>query len=86
MERQDTPCSCKDSDVSEYHMMKLFNWSAKTIVACVLPIDAIMVLSNLHSNAETLGAIALFTVVFAGGLLYLAEGASRVEIFTATAA
>ncbi|EHK96120.1 hypothetical protein M7I_8186 [Glarea lozoyensis 74030] len=47
---------------------------------------AISVLSTLHSNAKTLGIIALFTVAFAGGLMYLVGGSSRVEIFTATAA
>jgi len=66
--------------------MTLFTSSVATLVACVLPIAAITVLSKLQSNSKTLGIMALFTVVFAGGLMYLAGGASRVEIFTATAA
>jgi hypothetical protein len=86
--KQDTPCSCKAWPLNTFseHRMKLFTSSVATLVACLLPIAAITVLSNLHSNAKTLGIMAVFTVVFAGGLMYLAGGASRVEIFTATAA
>jgi hypothetical protein len=88
MAQQDSPCSCKVWTLNTFSesRMTLFTSSVATLVACVLPIAAITVLSNLHSNAKTLGIMAVFTVVFAGGLMYLAGGASRVEIFTATAA
>ncbi|EPE30330.1 hypothetical protein GLAREA_13053 [Glarea lozoyensis ATCC 20868] len=87
-EQQNTPCSChvpKLNTFSERRML-VFTSSVATAVACALPIAAISVLSTLHSNAKTLGIIALFTVAFAGGLMYLVGGSSRVEIFTATAA
>jgi len=58
-----------------------------TIVACLLPTVAIAVLAQLHTTAQLLGIIAVFTAVFAGGLMMLVDsGTSRVEIFTATAA
>lgn len=58
-----------------------------TIVACLLPTVAIAVLAQLHTTAQLLGLIAVFTAVFAGGLMLLVDsGTSRVEIFTATAA
>jgi hypothetical protein len=58
-----------------------------TIVACLLPTVAIAVLAQLHTTAQMLGIIAVFTAVFAGGLMMLVgSGTSRVEIFTATAA
>jgi hypothetical protein len=58
-----------------------------TIVACLLPTVAIAVLAQLHTIGELLGIIAVFTAVFAGGLMMLVDsGTSRVEIFTATAA
>ncbi|PMD62418.1 uncharacterized protein K444DRAFT_661590 [Hyaloscypha bicolor E] len=88
MAQQDTSCPCKVWTLNTFseHRMTLFTSSVATLVACVLPIAAITVLSKLQSNSKTLGIMALFTVVFAGGLMYLAGGASRVEIFTATAA
>ncbi|TVY85405.1 hypothetical protein LSUE1_G000036 [Lachnellula suecica] len=84
------PCDCQEGSssfntFSGYRMVQ-FTSTVATLVACALPIAAIAVLSKIHSQAETLGIIALFTVSFAGGLMFLAAGASRVEIFTATAA
>jgi len=58
-----------------------------TVVACLLPTVAIAVLAQLHTMGELLGIIAVFTAVFASGLMMLVDsGTSRVEIFTATAA
>lgn len=58
-----------------------------TIVACLLPTVAIAVLAQLHTLGKLLGIIAVFTAIFAGGLMMLVDsGTSRVEIFTATAA
>lgn len=57
------------------------------VVACLLPTVAIAVLAQLHTTAQLLGLIAVFTAVFAAGLMVLVEvGTSRVEIFAATAA
>lgn len=57
-----------------------------TIVACLLPIVAIVVLSRVHTMGMILGLIALFNSVFAFGLALISSTSSRVEIFTATAA
>ena len=57
-----------------------------TIVACLLPIVAITVLAWVRSMGLILGLIALFTAIFAFGLVLLSSSSSRVEIFTATAA
>ena len=57
-----------------------------TIVACVLPIVAITALAKVRSLNLILGLIALFTAIFAIGLILLTNFGSRVEIFTATAA
>jgi hypothetical protein len=67
--------------------MLRFTSLVATLVACLLPIIAITVLSRLHTNAGVLGFIALFTALFALGLMGLTPpGTSRTEIFTATAA
>jgi hypothetical protein len=57
-----------------------------TVVACLLPTVAITVLAKIHSMSLILGLIALFTALFAIGLVFLSSSSSRVEIFTATAA
>jgi hypothetical protein len=57
-----------------------------TIVACLLPVIAIIVLSRVKSMGMILGLIALFNTVFAFGLVLISSGSSRVDIFTATAA
>lgn len=67
--------------------MLRFTSLVATLVACLLPIVAITVLSKMHTNAMILGFIALFTALFALGLMGLTPpGTSRTEIFTATAA
>jgi len=58
-----------------------------TVVACLLPVVAITVLSQLHGLTDLLLCLAGFAVIFAVGLIFLTQGTStRVEIFTATAA
>ncbi|KAF2786556.1 hypothetical protein K505DRAFT_259640 [Melanomma pulvis-pyrius CBS 109.77] len=58
-----------------------------TVVACLLPVVAITVLSQLHGTRDLLVCIAGFAVIFAVGLIFLTHGTTtRVEIFTATAA
>jgi len=58
-----------------------------TVVACLLPVVAISVLSQLHGLRNLLLCLAGFSVIFAVGLIFLTQGTStRVEIFTATAA
>jgi hypothetical protein len=67
--------------------MLRFTSAVATIIACLLPTVAIAVLAQLHTTAELLSIIAVFTAVFAAGLMLLVDsGTSRVEIFTATAA
>jgi hypothetical protein len=64
-----------------------FTNGVATIVACLFPIVGIVVLSRLHTNAKILGFIALFTAIFAIGIMILTDAStSRTEIFTATAA
>lgn len=58
-----------------------------TVVACLLPVVAIAVLSQLHRLRDLLLCLAGFAVIFAIGLIFLTQGTTtRVEIFTATAA
>ena len=57
-----------------------------TVVACLLPVVAITVLARVHKMSLILGLIAVFTAIFAIGLVLLSSSSSRVEIFTATAA
>ena len=64
-----------------------FTSSVSTVVACLLPTIAITVLSQVHGTRNLLLCLAGFAVVFAFGVIFLTNGtASRVEIFTATAA
>ncbi len=57
-----------------------------TIVACILPVVAIVILSKVHTMGMILGLIALFNIVFAFGLAMISSDSSRTDIFTATAA
>jgi hypothetical protein len=71
---------------SDKGMLK-FTSSVSTVVACVLPTVAIVVLSQVHGLRNLLLCLAGFAVIFAMGLIFLTNGtSSRVEIFTATAA
>jgi hypothetical protein len=56
-----------------------------TVVACLLPTIAIIILARVTTIGATLGLIALFTALFALGLILLSSGSSRMQIFTATA-
>ncbi|KAL1600683.1 hypothetical protein SLS60_007071 [Paraconiothyrium brasiliense] len=58
-----------------------------TVVACLLPVIAISVLSQLQGLKALLICLAGFSLVFAIGLIALTQGTSkRTEIFGATAA
>ncbi|KAE9364222.1 hypothetical protein N431DRAFT_421083 [Stipitochalara longipes BDJ] len=71
---------------SEKGMLK-FTSGVSTVVACLLPVVAITVLSQVHGISHLLLCIAGFAVIFAVGLIFLTNGtSSRVDIFTATAA
>jgi hypothetical protein len=75
--------------ISTYRLsrMRRFTSFVTTVVACLLPTAAIAVLATIHSQAKLIGFIALFTAVFAIGLMGLTgAGTSRTDIFTATAA
>jgi hypothetical protein len=64
-----------------------FTSAVSTIVACLLPTIAITVLTQVHGTRNLLLCLAVFAVIFAGGLIFLTSGtASRVEVFAATAA
>ena len=69
------------------HKILRFTSAVATLIACLLPTAAIAVLAKLHTTADLLGVIAVFTAIFALGLMFLTDaGTSRAEIFTATAA
>jgi hypothetical protein len=65
--------------------MLKFTSSITTVVACVLPTLSIGVLATVHGMKHMLLYIGGFTAIFSIGLMILTN-ASRVEIFTATAA
>jgi hypothetical protein len=71
---------------SERSMLK-FTSAVSTVVACLLPTVAIVVLSQVQGMRNLLLCLAGFTVIFSVGLIFLTSGTTtRVEIFTATAA
>ena len=71
---------------SENGILK-FTSVVSTVIACLLPVAAITVLSQVHGNRNLLLCLAIFVVIFAVGLIFLTSGtSSRVEIFTATSA
>lgn len=58
-----------------------------TVVACLLPVIAISILSQLHGLRNLLICLAGFAIIFALALIFLTQGtSSRTEIFAATAA
>ena len=58
-----------------------------TVVACLMPVIAISVLSQLQGLKNLLICLAAFSLVFAVGLIALTQGTSkRTEVFAATAA
>jgi Family of unknown function (DUF6594) len=79
----------KVASLSTYSVLAMIRFTnhVATVVACLFPIIGIVVLSKIHTQAKILGFIALFTAVFAIGLMILTDaGTSRTDIFTATAA
>ncbi|KAE9378488.1 hypothetical protein N431DRAFT_501113 [Stipitochalara longipes BDJ] len=90
-EIEDTPDNADKvlSKLDAYSIGRIqtFTSFVTTIIACLLPTAAIAILATIHSTAEVLGFIGLFTALFAAGLMFLTDKAtSRTEIFTATAA
>jgi hypothetical protein len=64
-----------------------FTSAVSTIVACLLPTVAIVVLSKVQGINHLLGCLAGIVVLFAAGLIFLTSGTvSRVEVFGVTAA
>ncbi|PMD38749.1 HET-domain-containing protein [Hyaloscypha variabilis F] len=58
-----------------------------TVIACLLPTVAIVVLATVHTTKELLGLIALFTALFSMGLFVFSDqGTSSTQVFTATVA
>jgi hypothetical protein len=74
------------STYSESGMLK-FTSSVSTVVACLLPTVAIIVLAQVQGMRNLLLCLVGFAVIFSTGLIFLTSGTtSRIEIFTATAA
>ncbi|KAJ4399344.1 hypothetical protein N0V91_009533 [Didymella pomorum] len=64
-----------------------FTSSLSTVVACLLPVVAIAVLTQVKGERNLLLCITAFAIIFAVGLIALTQGTStRTEIFAATAA
>ncbi len=55
-----------------------------TVVACLLPIVAIIVLARINSTDLVLKLIAIFTAIFALGLMLFLHSSSRDQVFLAT--
>ncbi|KAF1962753.1 hypothetical protein CC80DRAFT_541911 [Byssothecium circinans] len=73
-------------NVSESSLVRITS-GISTVVACLLPVVAIAVLSQVHGTRDLLLCLAGFSVVFCVGLIFMTQGTSkRVEIFSATAA
>jgi hypothetical protein len=67
--------------------VQLVNTLILTVMASLLPVVAIIVLSQLHGTRDLLLCLAAFVITFAIGLVLVTEGASKrgVEIFSAIA-
>lgn len=84
---EDDPQNCPTISTYKVSRMRKFTSCVTTVIACLLPTAAIAILSTIHTQAKLIGFIALFTAIFAIGLMGLTEaGTSRTDIFTATAA
>jgi len=58
-----------------------------TIMACLLPTVAIIVLATVHTTEKLLAFIALFTAIFSMGLFVFSDReTSSTQVFTATVA
>lgn len=74
----------------------LEDWSARsglkllskfsTVVLCLLPVAAIIALSQLHGNRDLLLCLAGLTALFALGTTYLFPNSTKDELFRATIA
>lgn len=64
-----------------------FTSALSTVIACLIPVVAIAVLTQVSGTRDLLLCITGFAVIFAVGLIFLTQGtSSRTEIFAATAA
>jgi len=64
-----------------------FTSALSTVIACLIPVVAIAVLTQVKGTRDLLLCITGFAVIFAVGLIFLTQGtSSRTEIFAATAA
>jgi len=71
---------------SDLTMLKFTSFVA-TVIACLLPTIAIGIMTTAKTTRDKLLYIGGFTILFAIGLLWVAEaGTSRIQIFMATAA
>jgi hypothetical protein len=62
-----------------------FTYSVSIVFACLLPVIAITVLSEVHGQGNLSLCLTGFAVLFAVGLINLGTG-SRIELFGATVA
>ncbi|KAF1972000.1 hypothetical protein BU23DRAFT_364109, partial [Bimuria novae-zelandiae CBS 107.79] len=79
----------KEETLVSWSENSALRWTSgiSTIVACLLPVVAISVLSQLRGLKALLLCLAGFTLVFALGLVVLTQGVRKnTDIFTATAA
>jgi hypothetical protein len=79
----------KKNTLATYGEMNILRFTSaiSTIVACLLPTMASVVLTQVKGTRNLLICFLEFAVLFAGGLIFLTSGTvSRVEVFTATAA
>jgi len=83
---QDTPELSKGLTLYSSSWIMRVTSLMTTIVACLLPVVAIVILSRVHTMGLILGLIAVFNTIFAFGLVMISSSSSRVDIFTATAA
>ncbi|GAB1316088.1 hypothetical protein MFIFM68171_06298 [Madurella fahalii] len=76
-------------NVEEYSKSKIIRFTSfvTTVVACLLPTVAIVVLSTAETRGQIFAYISGFTAMFSMGLMWLTDAATkRVQVFTATAA
>lgn len=89
-EEEKEQVSHEDADTldswTENGPLKITN-GMSTILACLLPVIAISVLSQIHGMGKLLSCLAGFAVAFTIILMVFTQGTStRTEIFAATAA
>lgn len=66
------------------HYILRFTFVVITVVACLLPTVAIIVLAKVNSKDLILKLLTAFTAIFALGLIFLSSSSTREQIFLAT--